>query len=177
MQNRIRSLASCRGLLSGLLSLVAACGESLPREQTLDDLLALQRELNTTDLSVAIAASPSKARAGAPLLLAVSVSNRQNPAAHVRAVFTLPTGVSYAFGYEPCVATGSTLNCDLGGVPALSSQPWAVQVSVPASAAGQTLTFEIAVRHYYMPGSGSDEIEGPDPNLQNNTARVSVPVQ
>jgi hypothetical protein len=160
-----------------LFAVAATCGEPPPREQTLEDLLALQREINTTDLSVNLGASPSQVRAGGQLLYAISVGNRQNPATRVRAVVTLPGSVSYLLGDEGCVATGHRLDCDLGSLPALSQSPWALLVGVPAGAAGQTLTCEVTVRHYYVPGPGRDEVEGPDPNLQNNTARVSQIVQ
>lgn len=159
------------------LATSTACGESLPREQTLEEGLALQASLNTTDLSVAIRATPNPVHAGGQLLYAINVGSHTNPATRVRAVLTLPSGVSVALGHEDCISDGSTLRCDLGGLPAASNNPWALLASVPVGATGQTLTSQITVRHYYTPFNAQGEIEGPDPNLANNTASVTVTVQ
>jgi hypothetical protein len=175
-----RDLGKWAGSRIGLalcLATSAACGEAQPREQTLEEGLALQAALNTTDLSVAIRAAPNPVSAGGQLLYAINVGNRTNPANRVRAVLTLPSDVSLVLGQEDCTRAGSTLRCDLGSLPGTSNSPWALLALVSAGATEQKLTSQITVRHYYTPFSAQSEVEGPDPNLANNTASVTVTVQ
>lgn len=133
--------------------------------------------IHTTDLSIHVHASPSPVKAGGQLLYAFSVRNPTNPTDRTVAVVTLPGQVTYALGDEACSAAGSIVTCELGGLPANSSRPWALLVNVPAGAAGQMLTSQVTVRHYYQAFNSTELIEGPDPNLKNNTAQVTLSVQ
>lgn len=104
--------------------------EDLP---TLDELLDLQQELNTTDLIASIADTPDPAVAGETLTYTVTTMNDgPNPANDARAVLELPAGVSYQSASPGCGPSPMGVICDLGVLPAYASATRSVTVLVDA---------------------------------------------
>ena len=85
---------------------------------TLDELLALERELNTTDLSLDLVMTPDPAVAGQPLAATIFIANHgPNPASAVVVTATLPTSVTFA-GARQCTASGMNVICGLEEIEA-----------------------------------------------------------
>jgi uncharacterized repeat protein (TIGR01451 family) len=99
-------------------------------EPTLQELIELEQELNTTDLSIAKTSAPDPVEVGADLVYTLRVSNKgPNPASRVRVVDTLPSRVSYRSNTAGCVeAPVGTLTCDLGEVPFGAERQLAITV-------------------------------------------------
>ena len=142
-------------------------------EPTLQELLELEQELNTTDVGIAISDSPDPATAGATLTYTLTVTNiGPNPASQVRVVDTLPAGVSHVSNSAGCVeAPAGTLTCDLGEILARNSQAITIQVLIDPglvhNAGGSTtITNSATVAN----------LAGPDPNTGNNSASESTQV-
>jgi uncharacterized repeat protein (TIGR01451 family) len=142
-------------------------------ELTLQELLDLQQQINTTDVAIVISDSPDPATAGGSLTYTLTVTNMgPNPASQVQVVDILPAGVSHVSNSGGCVeAPAGTLTCDLGEMLARSSQAITVQVLIDSSlvhnAGGPTTITNSAT---------VTNLAGPDPSTGNNSASEATQV-
>lgn len=143
-----------------------------PHDPTLEELLELQEELNTTDVEITKRDSADPAVAGEELVYTLTVTNNgPNPASNVRVVDTLPAGVSYVNDSAVCVvANASSLTCDLGELLAGQTREITITVLVHVSlmdnGSGATAITNIA---------SVENLAGPDASPSNN--RVSEDTQ
>ncbi|HEX6863362.1 MAG TPA: hypothetical protein VF414_11130, partial [Thermoanaerobaculia bacterium] len=138
-------------------------------EPTTEDLEALRRELNTTDLALTLADAPDPAIAGTDLLYTIAVDNRGlNPAGLPRVVDALPAGVSPA-SLAGCVAAGSTVTCNLAEIEFRERAELSLRVRIAPdlvyNAGGPTTLTNTA---------SIENLAGPDPATGNNRASVDT---
>jgi len=139
-------------------------------EPTLAEMLALQEALNTTDLSLTLAASPEPVAAGTPLTYTLTVTNEgPNPANQPRVTQALPAGVAFQNATTSCTPAGATLICDLAAMAV--DDTITVQVTVLVAAdlvylAGGPVT---------IGGTATiQNLTGPDAEPADNTATVDT---
>ncbi|GAA0390352.1 hypothetical protein Acor_47030 [Acrocarpospora corrugata] len=141
-------------------------------EPTTARLDQIWRDLNTTDLSVAVTDSPDPVAAGTELTYTVTAANAgDNPATSVRIVDTLPADVTYTGGSSSCTASGATVTCNLGELAVGASARVTLRASVPAglvhaNGGPKTLTNRAVVSN----------LAGPDPTPANNEATATTRV-
>jgi hypothetical protein len=84
-------------------------------EPTRDQLVQQRRDINTTDLSLRLSATPDPVAAGEQLVLTAVVDNiGGNSVESYRIELTVPAGLSLQTSSVPCAASGGVLGCDLG---------------------------------------------------------------
>jgi uncharacterized repeat protein (TIGR01451 family) len=132
---------------------------------TLQDLVILQQELNTTDLSVAVSDSPDPVAAGTELTYTLTVANGgPNPASSVQVVHTLPPDVSFVGGDTGCAAAGGAVTCTVPEMGPGTTRALTITVAVPAdlvynNGGPKTLSATATVAN----------LVAPDSNPANNT--------
>ncbi len=98
----------------------AASPTSTPvhRDPTVEEILLIEENANTTDAQVTMNDSPDPAVPGEALVYTLMVTNKgPNSADYVRVVVILPLELSYVSDIGGCVEDGpGTLTCDLGYV-------------------------------------------------------------
>jgi uncharacterized repeat protein (TIGR01451 family) len=131
---------------------------------TLHEMVQLEAELNTTDVSVVKTDSVDPVAAGTNLTYTITVNNAgPNPANDVKVTDALPAEVTHVSNDSGCTVTAGTVNCDLGTVLARASKTINVTVNVGASVVydnggPKTIT-----------NSASVSFAGTDTNGVNNT--------
>ncbi|MFN8543567.1 MAG: DUF11 domain-containing protein [Candidatus Binatia bacterium] len=127
----------------------------------LDDIVWAQ-PFERADLRVAVTATPDPVEVGAELTHRIDVTNDgPGTATSIAIVDSLPAGATFVAGTDGCTASGSAVGCTVGTLAAGATT--AVSIVVTPHRGGP---FEAAVE------LTSDN----DPDLSNNTARVSVTV-
>jgi uncharacterized repeat protein (TIGR01451 family) len=143
-------------------------------ESTLEDLLALQEALNTTDLSLAISDTPDPVAAGADLVYTLDVTNHgPNPGNGVHVVDTLPAGVTFvsASGATCSEAPLGTLTCDLERFANYESRQLQITVRVAAD-----LVYQAGGPLSISNSATVSHDAGQDTDLANNSASTSTQV-
>lgn len=140
-------------------------------EPNLAQLLALQAELNTTDLQVTGSATPSPVPAGTTLSYAFLVRNNgPNPAVDTSFSVQLPAGATLLAGPPGCVpGLPGQLVCELGELLAGQEQALGLTVQVAADFVyngGTALVTTARISH----------TAGPDSNPANDELVVTTPV-
>ncbi len=103
-------------------------------EPTTQDMQALDTEINTTDLSVAVTDSPEPVTAGTQLTYFAVVKNKGvNPAGAVKLVDTLPSDAQFASATAPCTHASGVVTCFLGDMQAGTSKTITITTNVPAN--------------------------------------------
>jgi uncharacterized repeat protein (TIGR01451 family) len=138
------------------------------RDLTFDDAVALERQLNTTDLGVALSAAPDPVVAGSQLVYSITVTNSgPNPSAQVQVSLVLPSPVTYVSDTGGCLQPPvGTLTCALGEVLAGASRQFTATVRVAADLLNATGGSQ------GISASGPlANLAGSDPNPGNDAAR------
>ncbi|MBA3267050.1 MAG: DUF11 domain-containing protein [Acidimicrobiia bacterium] len=100
---------------------------------TTEDLEAMRRAINTTDLAVTQADAPDPVAAGTDLVYTVTVANAgMNPANSVEVTDTLPDDVTFRSSTGPCAEAAGVVTCHLGSIAAGGSRTFTITVGVPA---------------------------------------------
>ncbi|HEY0706881.1 MAG TPA: hypothetical protein VGG33_08795, partial [Polyangia bacterium] len=140
------------------------------RHPTLRELKALQVEINTTDLAVTGAATPSPAVAGNQTVVSVGIENLgSNPADAVALEVDVPAGASVVSVPAGCVIRPGGVTCELTtllpGVASSVALPLLVSPSFVFDG-GVELSLAARVAHR----------AGPDSALANNQSTITIPV-
>lgn len=142
-------------------------------EMTVEEMLELQEEINTTDLEISKTDSVDPVAAGDDLTYTLTVfNNGPNPADHVHVTDELPTGVSFVSSDIPCdEAPVGTLTCHIESIPANMGAVFDITVAVDAdlvynNGGPMTITNEASVSHE----------AGPDSDESNNEAEEETQV-
>ncbi|WP_405942767.1 hypothetical protein [Streptomyces sp. NBC_00207] len=136
---------------------------------TLADRDVMTAQINTADVSVAIADSPDPVGAGERLKLTVTATNHgPNPAHSTEVKTTLPDGVAFVDSSVPCVRSGLVVTCNLGSLEDDASRAFDIRVDVPPGflyPGGQrSITTKAVV----------DNLYGPDPNPGNDSTSADT---
>ncbi|HSP54091.1 MAG TPA: hypothetical protein VLS25_00755, partial [Dehalococcoidia bacterium] len=145
----------------------------LDPEMTLQEMLDLQQELNTTDLKISKVDSPDPVVAGGELYYDITVTNNgPNPANSVKVTDTLPTGLVFVTSTDTCVeAPAGTLTCNLGTVAANASKTFTIKTQVPANYIAATGPVGITN------SATVENVGGTDSDPSNNSASASTIVE
>jgi uncharacterized repeat protein (TIGR01451 family) len=140
---------------------------------TIEELLALQEALHTTDLSITKFDSPDPVMAGEQLYYDITVTNNgPNPANDVKVTDTLPAGLVYVTSTDTCTeAPAGTVTCDLGGIAANDSKSFTMKMEVPADYIADTGPVGITN------SATVEDVGGNDSDPSNNTATASTIVE
>jgi uncharacterized repeat protein (TIGR01451 family) len=131
-----------------------------------EELLAMDEQLNTTDVGVTITELPDPVAAGSDITYHLVVTNHgPNPAVSVQLVDVLPAQVSLISVDPVCRAAGRTISCGLGELVAHATRTIAITVHVPADLAHNAGGPVALVNHATI-----DNLTGPDPNQSNDSA-------
>jgi uncharacterized repeat protein (TIGR01451 family) len=138
---------------------------------TTEDLLALDDEVNTTDVAVAASDQPDPVAAGTDFSYTLTATNRgPRPATAVILTNTLPAQVSVVSVQPACHVTGGDVTCGLGQLAQGASRTVTITVHVPADLASHggpvTLTNRATV----------DNVVGPDPVPDNDSVTENTTV-
>ncbi len=149
----------------------AAINPETQQEPTLQDLLRLREELNTTDVALTKTDSPDPVAAGTNLTYTLlATNNGPNPSSNTQVVDTLPSGVSFVSG--PCTQTPiGTLTCSVGELA--DKQQFSVGVTVKVDA---DLVYNAGAPTNITNFARGVNLAGPDPLGDNNTMSVSTRV-
>lgn len=95
----------------------------LEPELPLTDLIAMQRGINTADLSLTLTGAPDPVAAGEPLTYTVEVQNHgPNPTDRYRIEIDLPVGLAPSAMPAGCALSGATVACARGYLATQQSQ-------------------------------------------------------
>ncbi len=150
----------------------AAIDPELDVVPTTDELEALHRELNTTDVAITQIDSPDPVAAGTDLVYSLTVTNLgNNPADSVQVVDTLPADVAYKSDNAGCAVVSGVLTCHLGSIASHASKTFTITASVPAdlvyrNGGPKTITNKATV----------DNLAGPDPVTANDVSTQDTTV-
>jgi uncharacterized repeat protein (TIGR01451 family) len=143
----------------------SAINPTLEEEPTLEDLLALEEELNTTDLELTVVDSPDPVAAGTQLTYTLAVDNAgPNPATSVRITDTLPAGVTYASGSTGCSEAAGVVTCVLGELLAGDDATVTITVDVAAD-----LVYTNGAPKTIANSASVENLAGPDSDTSDNT--------
>ncbi|MFJ7158258.1 hypothetical protein ACIQUQ_25430 [Streptomyces sp. NPDC101118] len=136
---------------------------------TIADRDQMAAQINTADVSVAVADSPDPVGAGERLKLTLTATNHgPNPAHSTEVRTTLPDGLDFVDSSVACVRSGQVVTCNLGSLPDDTSRSFDIRADVPAGFLypdGQrTVTTRATV----------DNLYGPDPNPANDGASADT---
>ncbi len=144
------------------------------REPNIQELLALKKELNTTDLEITSIDMVDPVEIGDTLTYRLTVfNNGPNPADQVRVTNTLSTGVTYQSNSAGCVETiEDKLSCDLGVIPALESKTITIAVAVDSILLSSTTALNTITNNAIV-----ENLVGPDRSPDNNESLESTTVK
>ena len=135
---------------------------------SLPEMLELEEELNTTDISINKIDSVDPVAAGTNLTYAITVNNAgPNPANDVKITDTLPAEVTHVSNDSGCSVAAGTVTCDLGTVLARTSRTVNITVNVGASVVydnggPKTITNTAAVTFAGTDSNGVNNTESED---------------
>lgn len=103
----------------------------LEPELPLTDLIAMQRGINTADLSLTLTDTPDPVAAGETLTYTIEIGNHgPNPTARYRVELDLPAGIAPGALPAGCALSGSTVGCARGYLATQQSQQLVLPVRV-----------------------------------------------
>ncbi|MFD0592413.1 hypothetical protein ACFQZ4_07465 [Catellatospora coxensis] len=101
---------------------------------------ALSNRVQLADLAITKVGSPETVLAGEEITYTITVTNSGDPATRVGVTDVLPAGVEFLASSIPCQNNQGTLTCGLGPMATGQTIQLVIQVRVPASFTGLTLT-------------------------------------
>lgn len=157
---------------------------SVVLERTLAEILAVDEEINTTDLEISKTDLPDPVNAGAPLTYRLTVENHgPQPARGIRVVDVLPAEASYVSDTGDCVeAPPGTLTCPMATLLVGQSRFFEVTVVVEADAvadlpAPATVENSATVENkvaYGVDGNLGEIGADPDPTNDSDTEETII---